>query len=124
LQKECLLAHHRYKFKTQHNAAIHALKINATSISENREYGGLIYENSDGSYSFTGPIAGDNASVQIPKRPRLCPVCEFTTANHRDGATNDCISSSIANHLKHILMVGHLVIVVNLKPNITLQFML
>ncbi|VVM27742.1 hypothetical protein BSPWISOXPB_3244 [uncultured Gammaproteobacteria bacterium] len=52
------------KFKTQHNAAIHALKINATSISENREYGGLIYENSDGSYSFTGPIAGDNASVQ------------------------------------------------------------
>jgi hypothetical protein len=22
---------------------------------------------------------------QIPKRPRLCPVCEFTTANHRDG---------------------------------------
>jgi hypothetical protein len=40
------------KFKTQHNAAIHALKINATSISENREYGGLIYENSDGSYSL------------------------------------------------------------------------
>ncbi|VVM17507.1 hypothetical protein BSPWISOXPB_3326 [uncultured Gammaproteobacteria bacterium] len=38
--------------KTQHNTAIHALKINATSISENREYGGLIYENSDGSYSF------------------------------------------------------------------------
>ncbi|VVH57833.1 Rhs family protein-like precursor, partial [uncultured Gammaproteobacteria bacterium] len=52
------------KFKTQHNAAIHALKINATSISENREYGGLIYENSDGSYSFTGPIAGDNESMQ------------------------------------------------------------
>jgi hypothetical protein len=24
---------------------------------------------------------------QIPKRPRLRPVCEFTTANHRDGAT-------------------------------------
>jgi hypothetical protein len=23
---------------------------------------------------------------QIPKRPRLCPVCEFTTANHRDSA--------------------------------------
>jgi hypothetical protein len=22
---------------------------------------------------------------QIPKRPRLRPVCEFTTANHRDG---------------------------------------
>jgi hypothetical protein len=27
----------------------------------------------------------------------------FTTANHRDGATNDRISNSIANHLKHIL---------------------
>jgi hypothetical protein len=37
---------------------------------------------------------------QIPKRPRLRPVCEFTTANHRDGATNDRISSSIANHLR------------------------
>jgi hypothetical protein len=33
---------------------------------------------------------------QIPKRPRLRPVCEFTTANHRDGATNNRISSSIA----------------------------
>jgi hypothetical protein len=37
------------------------------------------------------------------KRPRLCPVCEFTTANHRDGATNNRIPNSIANHLKHIL---------------------
>jgi hypothetical protein len=35
---------------------------------------------------------------QIPKRPRLRPVCEFTTANHRDGATNNRIPNSIANH--------------------------
>jgi hypothetical protein len=28
---------------------------------------------------------------QIPKRPCLRPVCEFTTANHRDGAANDRI---------------------------------
>jgi hypothetical protein len=34
---------------------------------------------------------------QIPKRPRLRPVCEFPTANHRDGAANNCLSSSIAN---------------------------
>jgi hypothetical protein len=37
------------------------------------------------------------------KMVRLRPVCEFTTANHRDGAANDRISSSIANHLRHIL---------------------
>jgi hypothetical protein len=34
-----------------------------------REYGGLIYENSDGSYSFTGPIAGDNESMQPLNAP-------------------------------------------------------
>jgi hypothetical protein len=44
---------------------------------------------------------------QIPKRPRLRPVCKFTTANHRDGATNNRIPNSIANHLKHILIYGY-----------------
>jgi hypothetical protein len=57
------------KFKTQHAAAIHALRINSTSISENREHGGLIYENSDGSYSFTGPIAGKKALMNPLNAP-------------------------------------------------------
>jgi hypothetical protein len=59
------------------------------------------------------PVPGASAygSVKLlrfmAKHPKitknLCPVCEFTTANHRDGATNNRIPNSIANHLKHIL---------------------
>jgi hypothetical protein len=37
-------------------------------------------------------LDGSSYIKQIPKRPRLCPVCEFTTANHRDSAANNCLS--------------------------------
>jgi len=73
------------KFKTQHDAAFYALRINSTSISENREHGGLIYRNSDGSYSFTGPIAGKEASVD----PRNAPApngANVTAYYHTHGA--------------------------------------
>ena len=75
------------KFKTQHAAAIHALRINSTSISENREHGGLIYRNSDGSYSFTGPTAGRKKSVD----PRNAPApngANVTAYYHTHGAYN------------------------------------
>ncbi|WP_139683388.1 DUF4329 domain-containing protein [thiotrophic endosymbiont of Bathymodiolus puteoserpentis (Logatchev)] len=75
------------KFKTQHDAAFYALRINSTSISENREHGGLIYRNSDGSYSFTGPTAGDKRSVD----PRNAPApngANVTAYYHTHGAYN------------------------------------
>jgi hypothetical protein len=46
-------------------------------------------------YGVEDFIVDPNDTLQIPKRPRLCPVCEFTATNHRDGATNNCLSSSI-----------------------------
>lgn len=47
------------RFKTQHAAAKHALRrANPLSISEDVEYGGSIYQNEDGTYSYTGPVRG------------------------------------------------------------------
>ncbi len=52
------------KYPTQDQAAIDAINdINATSIYENREYGGLIYLNEDTTYSYTEPVSGDIDSV-------------------------------------------------------------
>jgi len=46
-------------FKTQHGAAEYvSRKIDQKSISENREYGGMVYQNEGGTYSYTGPIKG------------------------------------------------------------------
>ena len=41
-------------------------EVNPLSVAENREYGGLIFRNPDGSYSNTEPVTGDNDSVLIP----------------------------------------------------------
>jgi hypothetical protein len=48
------------------------LKIsNPISISKNREYGGLIHENLDEPYSYTGPIAGKKTSMNPLNAPAL-----------------------------------------------------
>ncbi len=60
-------------FKTQHGAAEYvSRKINQKSISENREYGGMIYQNEDGTYSYTGPIKGSIDGVD-PGGPSSVP---------------------------------------------------
>ncbi|GEM_PF-3868680 len=47
------------KFSDQHDVAKDiSNKINPQSISENREYAGMIYRNKDGTYSYTQPNAG------------------------------------------------------------------
>ena len=40
--------------------------INPTSITSNREYGGVIYQKPDGSYTYTEPRIGSEAGVSIP----------------------------------------------------------
>jgi hypothetical protein len=58
--------------------------------------GGIVQDRMGGSL-ISHTLISANISIaimyilikQIPKRPRLCPVCEFTAANHRDGATNN-----------------------------------
>ncbi len=60
-------------FKTQHGAAEHVSReINSKSISENREYGGMIYQNEDGTYGYTGPIEGSIDGVD-PGDPASIP---------------------------------------------------
>lgn len=51
----------------QHDAARVILNdVNPKSVRENREYGGIIYRNPDGSYSHTNPTRGDEDSLLIP----------------------------------------------------------
>jgi len=60
-------------FKTQHEAALHVSKnINQTSINENREYGGMIYQNQDGTFSYTEPKQGTIDGVD-PGGPASVP---------------------------------------------------
>jgi uncharacterized protein DUF4329 len=60
----------RGPFSTAHDAAVAALRaINATSVREDREYGGRVCRQSDGSFIYTGPIGGTRDSV----RPGSCP---------------------------------------------------
>ena len=47
------------KYKSPDEAANHAIEdVNSTSIKEGREYAGRIYQNSDGTYSYTAPNKG------------------------------------------------------------------
>ena len=51
----------------QNDAARKVLnQINPRSVRENREFGGLIFRNPDGSFSNTNPIRGDESSLLIP----------------------------------------------------------
>lgn len=63
----------------QHDSARSRLNsINPTSVAENREYGGYVYQAADGSFATTNPIAGDATSVELPD-PRFA-VPNGTTA--------------------------------------------
>ncbi len=54
------------RFNSQHEAARIVLnRINPTSVRQNREHGGWIYRNRDGTYGSTAPVAGQVASVDI-----------------------------------------------------------
>jgi len=54
------------KYKTRDEAAFAALaKYNPLSIRDNKEYGGLIYKNADGTYGFTPPVIGDYNGVKL-----------------------------------------------------------
>lgn len=56
-------------FKTPEEAAADwGKKYNGPSITEGQEYGSTIYKNPDGTYSYTPPAKGGNASV-TPSKP-------------------------------------------------------
>ena len=55
------------KYKTKDEAAAAAMKAyNPRSISDNREWGGFIKQNADGTFSRTGLYKGELASVALP----------------------------------------------------------
>lgn len=61
-------------FKSQDEAAKHVSEnINSTSIKENREYGGMIYQNKDGTYGYTTPNKGSLDGVD-PGGPSSVPA--------------------------------------------------
>ncbi len=55
------------RFARERDAAFDVLnRVNPLSVAENREYGGFVVINPDGSYSPTDTVTGDISSVQIP----------------------------------------------------------
>ena len=61
--------------------------VNPNSVRENREYGGWVFLNPDGSYSSTAPVAGEAASVNLPSLSVIIPRGSVASATyHTHGA--------------------------------------
>jgi hypothetical protein len=57
----------RTRFMTKKEAGVAAeQKINPTSAKNGQEHGGLLMKNTDGTYSYAKPVAGDCCRVGIP----------------------------------------------------------
>lgn len=71
------------RFRTQRDAAFDVLNgINPTSVRENREHGGWVFANPDGSYASTAPVAGEAASVQLPDLNVVIPLGSQVSASY------------------------------------------
>ncbi|NND82879.1 MAG: DUF4329 domain-containing protein [Gammaproteobacteria bacterium] len=76
--------------RTQHEAALARLNlVNPPSIRENREYGGWVFANPDGSFGSTAPNVGDASSVQLPVRSAVIPAGSVATASYHTHAAFD-----------------------------------
>ena len=71
------------RFATQNQAAFDVLnEINPVSVRENREHGGWVYRNADGSFGHTNPVAGQVASVNIGNPETAVPDGTRATATY------------------------------------------
>ncbi|MDJ0955316.1 MAG: DUF4329 domain-containing protein [Arenicellales bacterium] len=71
------------RFATQHQAAFDVLnEINPVSVRENREHGGWVYRNADGSFGNTNPVGGGVASVNIGNPQTTVPGGTRATATY------------------------------------------
>lgn len=78
------------RFRNQTEAAFDVLnRINPVSISENREYGGWVFRNPDGSFASTAPVRGEAASVTLPARSVIIPLGSMATASYHTHAAFD-----------------------------------
>jgi hypothetical protein len=97
-------------YKTPDAAAIQAEKdINPTSIKEDTEYAGMIYQNPDSSFSYTAP----NKGTQAGSNPGSCPSGKKATATYHTHGTedpgydNDNFSSQDINYYDTHNQVGY-----------------
>ena len=71
------------RFATPDEAAFDVMnRINPVSVRENREHGGWIYRNADGSFNSTDPVAGDVASVNIGNPVTAVPPRTVAAASY------------------------------------------
>ena len=76
-------------FKTQHEAVTEVSnKINPVSTVENIEYGGMIYKNGDGTYSYTEPVKGAIGGVN-PGGPNSVPPGTTASAYYHTHGAHD-----------------------------------
>lgn len=76
------------RYTRQHEAAYRVVnRINPRSVRENREYGGWVYRNGDGSYGSTAPVRGTYDSVNLGIPGQVVPSGTVATASyHTHGA--------------------------------------
>lgn len=78
------------RYSTQNQAARSVLNdINPVSVRENREHGGWIYRNVDGTFGHTNPVAGQVASVNIGNPNTAVPSNTRATASYHTHAAAD-----------------------------------
>ena len=78
------------RFKTQTEAALNVLnEVNPRSITLNREFGGWVFANVDGSYTSTTPVQGDATSVTLPDLGLAIPPGAKATATYHTHAAFD-----------------------------------
>lgn len=74
----------------QNEAAFNVLNgINPRSVAENREYGGYIYRNADGSFVSTNPVRGTVDSVLLPPISQVVPSSARVRASYHTHAGPD-----------------------------------
>ena len=80
----------RPRFESQQMAARQVLnEVNPISIAQNREWGGYVYRNADGSYSSTNAIRGNATSLLLPAPDSAAPSGAMTTASYHTHAAFD-----------------------------------
>ena len=78
------------RFGSQQMAARQVLnEVNPRSIAQNREWGGYVYRNADGSYSYTNAVQGNATSVLLPAPASAAPNGAVTTASYHTHAAFD-----------------------------------
>ncbi len=99
------------KYKTKDAAGAQAVRdVNGASIKQDREYGGTVYRNKDGSYSYTAPNQGTRDTVDTGSAPAgTRQVGDYHTHGGNDaGYINDEFSNQDKRGNDHDHDTGYL----------------